>query len=276
MSAETTMEAGERAEAGHDSPGLRAYLPNRQMVRALCSGSAVLVGRGWAWITAEGPKETRARLGYTALGAYAGVYVADSMPQIVMPAVVVGWIGAALMLAPSPPPPGGAARPAVNLTKGADEEHQEDEHDQAVEEDEDFVEPDMETVAGLIRRLAGTQQGAHLDDLLATGELGDWDKDELKTALAEWEIPVEEKGFTLRFSGRQRVRQGVRLRDLPAGAGEAPAGAGEGPTPAPAQHPAETPGSAPSSTPSAGPAPAAADPSPHPASDPSQGAPVDG
>ncbi|MFI1161970.1 hypothetical protein [Streptomyces sioyaensis] len=267
---ETVTEAGERAKAGTDSPGLRAYLPTRQTARALCSGSAVLIGKGWAWITAEGAKEAGSRLLYSGIGLYAGAYLAHTNPQIVMPVAVVGWIGGALMFAPSPPPPG-KGRPPVDLTKQAAVEDQ----DQDLDEDEvlDEPEPDLDAVVGLVRRLAGTQhQGAHLDDLLATGELGDWDKDELKAALAEWEIPVGEKGFKLTLDGRQRVRQGVRLRDLPAGVGEAPAAAGEGAPSGPPSAPAQ----APASTPPEGAAEGAADPSPPPAPGALSEAPVGG
>lgn len=259
MSAETVTEAGERAKADADSPGLRAYLPTRQTARALCSGSAVLIGKGWAWITAEGPKEAGSRLLYSGIGLYAGAYLAHTNPQIVMPVAVVGWIGGALMFAPSPPPPGKGER-RVDLNKQAPVE--EGDQDLVEDQEADEPEPDPESVARLVRRLAGTQhQGAHLDDLLATGELGDWDKDALKAALAEWEIPVEEKGFKLTLDGRQRVRQGVRLRDLPAGVGEAPAAAGEGAPSGPP--PAST--RPPASTPPESPAPGAADPSPPPA-----------
>ncbi|BDH16225.1 hypothetical protein [Streptomyces hygroscopicus] len=266
MTSETVTEAGERAKAGADSPGLRAYLPTRQLARALCSGSAVLIGKGWAWITAEGAKEAGTRLLYSGIGLYAGAYVAHTTPQIVMPVAVVGWIGGALMFAPSPPPPS-KGRPPVDLTKQAAVE------DQDEDQDLNEPEPDLDEVAGLVRCLAGTQhQGAHLDDLLATGELGDWDKDALKAALAEWEIPVEEKGFKLTLDGRQRVRQGVRLRDLPAGAGETPAAAGEGapsgPPPAPAQPPANTPPEGPAEGPAA--------PSPPPAPEALSEAPVGG
>nr|WSX25669.1 hypothetical protein OG690_38665 [Streptomyces tubercidicus]WSX25682.1 hypothetical protein OG690_38730 [Streptomyces tubercidicus] len=268
MTSETVTESGERAEAGANSPGLRAYLPTRQIARALCSGSAVLIGKGWAWITAEGAKEAGSRLLYSGIGLYAAAYLAHTTPQIVMPVAVVGWIGGALMVAPSPPPPG-KARPRVDLTKQAAVV---EDQDQDLVEDQELEEPDLDIVAQLVRRLSGKQQGAHLDDLLATGELGDWDKDVLKTALAEWEIPVEEKGFTLRFSGRQRVRQGVRLRDLPAGAGEAPAAAGEGAPSGPPSAPAQPP----ANTPPESPAQAAADPSPPPSPDPLSEAPVDG
>ncbi|WP_329174954.1 hypothetical protein OG754_19270 [Streptomyces decoyicus] len=270
MSVENVTEAGERAKAGADSPGLRAYLPTRQFARALCSGSAVLIGKGWAWITAEGAKEAGSRLLYSGIGLYAGAYLAHTTPQIVMPVAVVGWIGGALMFAPAPPPPG-KAKPRVDLSKHAAVE---DEDQDLVEDQElDEPEPDLESVARLVRRLAGTQhQGAHLDDLLATGELGDWNKDALKAALAEWKIPVEEKGFKLTLDGRQRVRQGVRLRGLPAGAGEAPAAAGEGapsgPLPAPARPP--------SSLPPEGPAEGAVAPSPPPAPGALSGAPVGG
>ncbi|QIY56607.1 hypothetical protein HEP86_21300 [Streptomyces sp. RPA4-5] len=272
MSAENMTEAGERAKAGADSPGLRAYLPTRQLARALCSGSAVLIGKGWAWITAEGAKEAGSRLLYSGIGLYAGAYLAHTNPQIVMPVVVVGWIGGALMFAPSPPPPG-KAKPRVDLSKQAAVQDQDQDLVEDQELDEPEPEPDLEAVARLVRRLAGTEhQGAHLDDLLTTGELGDWDKDALKAALAEWEIPVGEKGFTLRFGGRQRVRQGVRLRDLPASVGEAPAGAGEGAPSGPPLAPAQPL----SCTPPEGPARGDADLSPPPSPGALSGAPVGG
>lgn len=268
MSAETVTEAGERAKAGADSPGLRAYLPTRQLARALCSGSAVLIGKGWAWITAEGAKEAGSRLLYSALGLYAGVYLAHTNPQIVMPVAVVGWIAGALMFAPSPPPPG-KARPRVDLTKQAVVE------DARVEDqDQDLVEPepepDFDVVVELIRRLADGRQGAHLAQLVASGELGDWEQADLKAALARWYLPVEE--FKLRLDGRQRVREGVRVRHLPAGAGEAPAAAGEGAPSGPPSAPARPPSSAPPE----GPAESVADPSPPPAPEALSEAPVGG
>lgn len=266
MTSETVTEAGERTTAGADSPGLRAYLPTRQVARALCSGSAVLVGKGWAWITAEGVKEAGSRLLYSGIGLYAGAYLAHSNPQIVMPVAVVGWIGGALMLAPSPPPPGKAkAERRVDLSKQAAVEDDLDE-----DQDLDEPEPDFDVVVELIRRLADGRQGTHLAQLVASGELGDWEQADLKAALAQWDLPVEE--FKLRLDGRQRVREGVRVRHLPAGAGEAPAAAGEGapsgPPPAPAQPPA--------STPPQGPARGDAASSPPPSPEALSGAPVGG
>lgn len=253
MTTETVTEAGEQA----NSPGLRAYLPNRQFARALCSGSAVLIGRGWAWITAEGAKEAGARLLYTGIGAYAGVNVAHTMPQIAMPAAMIGWCGAALMLAPSPPPPGRTARPAVNLTKAAPAAA-----DAAADEDQDQEdEVTLDEVVQAARAIAKANghQGAHLDDIAA--ELT-WTKQELRDFLAGWGVPVSE--FKLRFDGRQRVRLGVRVGDLPAGPGEAPstasAGAGEGAPEDPAGAAVE------------GLSGAAAPRSPDPAPAPSQGA----
>ncbi|MEU7154720.1 hypothetical protein AB0B15_42980 [Streptomyces sp. NPDC045456] len=284
MTTEIVQEAGEQAteqtpEQAADGTGLRAFLPDRRFARSLCAGTAVLVGRGWAWITADGAKEAGARLGYTAIGAYVAVYSAGTMPQVVMPVGLVGWCAAALMLAPSPPPPGPA--PAVSLTKVPADDDLADDFDQ--EDDEDLV-LDLDTVARLVRTVAADHghQGAHLATLVATGELGDWDQQDLRDALTEWGVPVEE--FKLRFSGRQRVRIGVRLRALPEGVGEAPvepppgtpsgppSGAGEGAPLRATQHPADGPESAPGGGPVGGPAGAAAGPSPRLSPDPSHGA----
>ncbi|MGV4930291.1 hypothetical protein [Streptomyces sp. HJ7] len=246
-----------------DSPGLRAYLPDRRFAAALCTGSAVLVGKGWGWITADGPKTAGARLGYTALGGYVGAYVVDAYTPVAMPALVVGWGVAALMHSrPSPPPAGG--RPRVSLTKSAPANGDEvlDEEDQ--EPEEETPAPDRATVVALVRRVAEDRQGAHLAQLVETGELGDWDQADLKAALCAWGLPVEE--FKLRFGGRQRVREGVRVRHLPRPAGEAPAN----PPPTPAAGPAVAP---PEGLPS-GPLEVPPAPSPPPALQGLSGAPV--
>ncbi|WP_030262055.1 hypothetical protein [Streptomyces violens] len=230
----TDQRTGERpAEAapGRARVDLRPYLPNREVVGALFTGSAALIGRGWAWITAEDWKEALARLGYVGAGGYVAAYLAWTHPAYGMPVAVVGWCAAAWMHAPSPPP---AERPA-----SFDED--DDQEELELDEDQEDASPTPELVAALVRKLAGAEhQGAHLDDLIATGALGDWEKADLKAALLAWGVPVEE-GLKLRFNGRQRVRMGVRVRDLPAALGEAPTGAGEGAPPAPAPATAEHP-----------------------------------
>ncbi|MER7395469.1 hypothetical protein ABT381_08130 [Streptomyces sp. NPDC000151] len=230
MTDETTGERPtEEAAPGRTRIDVRPYLPNREAAGALFTGSSALIARGWAWVTAEDWKEALARLGYVAGGGYVLAYLAHNHPSVVMPVGLVGWGVAAWMHTPSPTP--ATKRPAA--AEDADQEHDEDLDDQAFS-----PAPDLELVAALVRKLAGTEhQGAHLDDLIATGELGDWEKADLKAALTAWEVPVEE-GLKLRFNGQQRNRQGVRLRDLPAGLGEAPAEAGEGAPPTPAQNPA--------------------------------------
>lgn len=255
--------------------GLLFYLvPNKRFARDLCSGSAILVGKGWAWLTAAGAREFGARIGYTAVGGYAAAYAVGTVPYA-MPVAVLGWCGAALMYAQpkdkakeGPTPPAPAERPAVDLTKTSPADDVLADEDQ---EDDELPAPDLDTVARAVRRLAGTQhQGAHLDDVAR--DL-DWDKGALRAALDQWGVRANE--FKLRLEGRQRVRVGVRVRDLPAGAGEAPAEGGEGAPPAPAQHPRSAPDSGPDRGPAGGlPEPvsgAAAGPSPRSTPAPSQG-----
>jgi hypothetical protein len=289
MTAETVTDAGEQDETAQSPPpGLRAYLPNRRFARDLCTGSAALVARGFGWMVADGIREAGIRLGYTAGACYVGAYLAEHYTPIAMPGLVIGWCGAALAHAKPPsPPPGRTDRPEgsrrIDFTKRPAADIQADSGTEAEEEpllnvEDDQEEPDLDTVTALIRRLADRgpdqrpHQGAHLDDLIDTGELGDWDKDTLKDALEEWGISVEEGGFKLTLGGRQRVRQGVRLRDLPAGAGQAPAplptGAREGAPTTPTQHPA----AAPADTPPEAAAEAAPAPSPRSAPPPSLGA----
>ncbi|MFI8995694.1 hypothetical protein [Streptomyces sp. NPDC053542] len=229
MTDETTGERPiEEAAPDRARIDLRPYLPNREAFEALFTGSTALIGRGWAWITAEDWKEALTRLGYVAGGGYVAAYLVCTHPAYGMPVAVIGWCAAAWMHAPSPPP---AERPAPF---DEDDDQEELELDEGLEED---VCPTPELVAALVRKLAGTEhQGAHLAQLLDTGLLGDWDQDDLKTALASWGIPTDK--FKLYLGGRQRVRVGVRVRDLPAGLGEVPTAAGEGDPSAPALAPA--------------------------------------
>ncbi|MFJ4577532.1 hypothetical protein ACIP4W_40550 [Streptomyces sp. NPDC088846] len=99
-------------------------------------------------------------------------------------------------------------------------------------DDGPVTEIEAEDVVDLIRDIAARNghQGVHLDDLVVHPLFEGWEKRELKAALPDsWGIPVDD--FKLRFGGRQRVRDGVRLRDLPPAPGEGPGdAAGEGPT----------------------------------------------
>ncbi|MEU7178826.1 MULTISPECIES: hypothetical protein [Streptomyces] len=303
---ETTTAAGEPDAADSPTPiKLRAYLlPNRRFAADLCTGSAYLLKEGGAWLVGAGIKEFGTRLGYTALGGYVALYAAHTAPQIVMPTASLGWCAAALLYSRSPTPDqeGGRAKrwlrdrkgkgaeaPKISLTKSTDPDH---EDGQGPELEKGVVEPDLDMVVRLVRHLADRgpgqrpHQGAHLDDLIDTGELGDWDKDTLKDALTEWGIPVEEKGFKLTLDGRQRVRQGVRVGDLPHGTGEGPQHPPAGPpsrageaAPEPLTHhppapPSPAPPQPPAQTPAEGAVEGAANPSPRPAPAPSPEGPV--
>ncbi|AIA08610.1 hypothetical protein [Streptomyces noursei] len=216
---ETTAPDATGGEAP-DSPGiresLRALRPSRQLGVEVYDGSLGLLRQGAAWLFKD--KAVGGRLGGVAVGAYALVWEAGHHPQYVMPAIAVGWTVAAVTVGHrdhSPTPPA-KRRPRVSLTKStpgpaADEDQ---EH-----EDQDEDEVTLDEVVLVIRDIAAANghQGAHLEDIAA--ELT-WTKAELRDALDEWGVPVAE--FKLRFGGRQRVRVGVRLRDLPGGVGEAP------------------------------------------------------
>ncbi|MFE3776122.1 hypothetical protein [Streptomyces sp. NPDC059122] len=257
-----------------DSPGiresLRALRPSRQLGVEVYDGSLGLLRQGAAWLFKD--KAVGGRLGGVAVGAYALVWEAGHHPQFVMPAIAVGWTVAAVTVGHrdhSPTPPA-KRRPRVSLTKStpapaADEDQ---EH-----EDQDEDEVTLDEVVLVIRDIAAANghQGAHLEDIAA--ELT-WTKAELRDALDEWGVPVAE--FKLRFGGRQRVRVGVRLRDLPGGVGEAPAtapaGAGEGAPQAPAEPPAQPPAEPPAGAAAEGLPDPAAPRSPNPMPAPSQGA----
>lgn len=208
---------------------LREALPDRATVGALCQGTVVMLRYGWEWLAADGWQSGLFRLGGVAVGVVTVVRLPSPYTSVVLTGGLIGWGVAALILAErsSPPPPKTPAQPADPV--GGDERQAvaEDEHQAPL--DEPVPEPELDEVAALIRRVAGTDQGAHLDQLVATAELP-WDKTELKRRLENWALPVKE--FKLRPSGRQRVRLGVRVRDLPAPLGE------ESPTPS--QEPAAT------------------------------------
>ncbi|MEU5431016.1 hypothetical protein AB0H73_36180 [Streptomyces olivoreticuli] len=249
---------------------LRPYLPTRSNLAAPLSGvgagTAVLIGRGWTWLWAEGPQDALMRAGGVVLAGYAGVNTVTTIggPFVgyITPAAVVGWCVSAKLHAPK----GEEEKPMKEKKQPttADNEDQDDEPEYLDEAEE----VEVEDVAALIRAVAARHQhqGAHLDDLLAEPFFEGWGKADLKAALTDdWGLPVE--GFKLFFptpSGkRQRNREGVRLRHLP----PAPArGAGEGLvrdlSPAPSQTPVEAPASTPSGAPAEATVEGAVEPSP--------------
>ncbi|MEW1719795.1 ubiquitin-like domain-containing protein [Streptomyces sp. NPDC093109] len=227
--------------------GLRSVLTG-EAARALRAGSLILARKGWHLVAPDAP--IWQRLGYVALGGYATVYGAahtDLGPAgpFLVPGGAIVWCVAAWTIAPPP----GRTAPQEQPDRQDDDEPEDTEHGQ------DELLLDREFVVALIRKVAGDRHGAHLADLIATGDLDGWEQHDLKAALTrEWGIPVAE--IKLKFGGRQRVRDGVRLRDLPA---------------PPEQHPAEAAPEAALDTLVGAPSEGPSGPSPHPLPDPSQG-----
>jgi hypothetical protein len=261
-------------EAAAVDAGLRPYLPDRATLRilvdGLVDGSKVLVARGWerVWGQAGDWREALTRLGYAAGGVYVAVYAlrtpgAAPVVPFVGPALAGTWCVAAWIVAPAAGKP---ARAVAGKPEPGDVDDGQ-EHEELEGAGEGYS-PEVGDVVVLVHQVAARHghQGAHLDDLIATGQLADWDKTELRSALDAWGVPVAE--FKLRFEGRQRVRMGVRLRDLPALPGEAPAG---GAPAAPASTPAEGAVATPAGAPAEGPVEGAVEASPALPAAPSQG-----
>lgn len=211
-----TTGAGERPDGA--APGLlgslRPYLPGRHIAEHLCTGSAELARRGWAWVTAEDWRTAGERLAYLGGGAYVAWYGAQIHPEVVMPTAAGAWCIAALALSPAP----GCAATVDHEHDQEDEELQEDD-----EEDADPSPPplDAATVARAVRQLAaaGGWQGAHLADVAA--HLGH-PAEEILDVLHAAGIEVAEQ-LKIRLPGRrQRNRQGVRVSALPPGLEEDP------------------------------------------------------
>ena len=194
---------------------------------ALWTGTVVLVRRGWTLLGEY--LDTRERLGAFTFTGYVIVYTGQQHPHIAQfaaPGAAVAWCIAAWWV--SPPVPRKDERPA--------------------EPDDDAPPPAevlaLDVLAAVVRRVAEDRQGAHLAQLLDEPELKGWEQSDLKAEIASLGIPVEE--FKLRFVGRQRVRDGVRLRDLPPppapgpDPAAAPAPVSGGPL-APAPHPDQAP-----------------------------------
>lgn len=221
-------------EAGEQPPGLhrrlaaelRPILAVRGAGASLYAGSRILIHRGWTLLGER--LGTWERLGVLGFGGYVAVYAAGHAPHLArfaVPAAVVAWCVAAWWVVPPP------TSPTVE--------------DQADEDPEQEL--TLDELAALVRRVARHRQGAHLADLLAEPELVGWTQPELKATATDFGLPVEE--FKLILSGRQRVRDGIRVRDLP---------------PEPAPEPAVE-------APAAPPPDAPADPAPQPLSAPATG-----
>ncbi|MCZ0207919.1 hypothetical protein OZK63_21130 [Streptomyces sp. UMAF16] len=193
---------------------IRPVLAVRGAGTALWTGTVILVRRGWALLGAH--LDGAERVGVLAFTGYAIAFSATRYPHIThfaVPGAGIAWCVAAWLVAP----PAARARTATGPAPADAEEP---------------CEPlALDTLSAVVRRVAGDRQGAHLADLLAEPELTGWEQSDLKATITALGVPVEE--FKLRFSGRQRVRDGVRLRDLPP-----PAAPGPAPTAAPAPAPA--------------------------------------
>ncbi|WP_262058541.1 hypothetical protein [Streptomyces sp. STR69] len=181
---------------------------------ALWAGSCELVERAWK---AAADYSTRDRLFALGIAGYLAAYGCWHAPQIArfaIPGAVVAWCVAAWWVTPIAPRPG----PAEQLVDTAPE-------------------LTLAELVAIVRRVAAHRQGAHLADLLAEPELDGWTQAELKaTVTGHFGLPVEE--FKLILGSRQRVRDGVRVRDLPPAPALAdPVGAPQDPAAGPAPQP---------------------------------------
>ncbi|MET8982121.1 hypothetical protein ABZX85_41715 [Streptomyces sp. NPDC004539] len=187
----------------------------------LWAGSRILISRGWALLGRHFTGWEKA--GVVLGGGYLISYAARQAPEIAQfaaPGLAVAWCVAAWCTAPTAPRTGETSGP------GPDEP---EEHDLALDD-----------LAAAVRRIAGPRQGAHLAQLLDDPEFTGWEQADLKAAILALDVPVEE--FKLTLAGRQRVRDGVRVRHLPADATpEAPASAPPGAPAEPAPRPAAAP-----------------------------------
>lgn len=204
---------------------IRPVFAVRGAGKALVTGSVILLRRGWALLGEHLTGWERA--GVLAFAGYVTVYTASQAPhvaQFAAPGAALTWCVAAWLVAP----------PATRT------QTEPDDPDDAEAPREDLT---LDVLAAVVRRAAGTRQGAHLADLLTEPELKGWEQPELKAAVLALGVRVEE--FKLRLAGRQRVRDGVRLRDLPPSAAPDPAGAApqdDPADPAPRPDPAPAPG----------------------------------
>ncbi|WP_127201760.1 hypothetical protein [Streptomyces sp. Z26] len=201
------------------------------MVAAWWTGSRVLVTTTWEWVTADDGKERAGRLTTLAVGgalvATAGVTRAPALGWLV-PAV---WTLAAWAAAPFP---------------GAEPSPEQDQQNTGEPGEQPTTEPPAlpaaDIVARAVREICAdtAQRGVHLAHL--ADEIPGATKAAVRRALEDAAVPITQSLNLKHAGGRQLNRQGVLLRDLPAGLGEDPAPApAEGPLPGPLQPPAHTP-----------------------------------
>ncbi len=186
---------------------------------ALMSGSVVLAVRAWGKLRER--LSAWESVGALVVGAYVTAYGCWHAPRVArfaIPGAVIAWCVAAWCVVPAAP----RAEPAERPVEAAPELA-------------------LTELAAIVRRVAKHRQGAHLADLLAEPELDGWTQPELKaTVTADFGLPVEE--FKLILDGRQRVRDGVRVRDLPPAPAAPPPTAPADPAPRPLSAPTPGPG----------------------------------
>lgn len=174
---------------------LRPVLAVRGSGAALWAGTRLLVSRGWTilgqYLTGWEKPAALAFAGYV-LAHSASRY--PTVTQFAVPAATVAWCVVAWWVAPS---------------AGRDEETEAS----PVEAEQPREQLSAAVLAEVVRRAAGTRQGAHLAQLLDEPEFDGWEQSDLKADVVRLGVPVKE--FKLILSGRQRVRDGVRVRDLP-------------------------------------------------------------
>ncbi|WP_424891802.1 hypothetical protein [Streptomyces sp. XH2] len=180
---------------------LRPYLPSRGAAEALCTGSAALVGRGWAWITAEDWRTALTRLGYVGAGGYVTVYMLahTAVPPYVLPIGTVAWCAAAWMHATPNEPDEDEAEPEA---PGQDEDEEPVVQARAVS---------LEELCALVRTIAQGGAGAHLSALAEHLPDGPHDASAVRALCAAHGVPVSK---SVRQPGRS-VSTGVRVADLP-------------------------------------------------------------
>lgn len=220
--------SGEQASPGiarRLTTEIRSVLAVTGAGTSLWRGTRILITRGWDLLGEH--LAGREKWGALAGAGYVAVYAAVQQPDVarfVVPTSIVAWCVAAWWVSPPAPLDRAAAETVVP------------------EEPDDAL--TLDTLAEVVRRVAEDRQGAHLADLLQQPEFEGWEQADLKAEIVGLGVPVEE--FKLILAKRQRVRAGVRLRDLPPSATpdaapEAPPGTSPEPAPRPAQHPAPDP-----------------------------------
>jgi hypothetical protein len=208
------------------APALRPYLPDPRILRTAChacaQGSARIIALTWQWCRTAPHGDRLLRATAPAGVLVLAVYAVRLEGRAAVAGLAAGWLVGAAILAPrdawrpSAPPQTTPAKDTQAAPKAADR-----------------TPLTAEAAAAAVRRVAaaGGWQGAHLDDVLA--HLPGHSRKELLDVLAEARVPIAEQLKIRLPGGRQRNRQGVRVRDLPAGLGETP--------PAPPQDPAAGP-----------------------------------